>query len=318
MICPKDSNKQYIIPTKNWLKPIEKYIIDDINTEGLIMIGNFMDKERVIVKVTKQKKKNIKKANTIIEATKILKDMSNFVETYCSFSCLENFESLDNEYKDSKNFCNGNDDGYYVLLEIMKKYKHGSLFKLQHKLNIVEVVNITQQLILAQMHAYSKTGFLHNDLHLGNILIYKPKQSIQMKYEIQTESFRDKIIYISSDFIPIISDFNESTIYKKEYDLKRDDFNYDYTLCNNINNTFNQCLLLLKEKYRISIIKLVHEKRDDIDIYLGTSKKNLRSYYKKYYNYEDSKKRECGNALVFSSFLIRILDENTTNDWFNI
>jgi hypothetical protein len=112
MICPKDSNKQYIIPTKKWLIPIEKYITDDINTEGLIMLGNFMDKEKVIVKVTKQKK-----ANTIIEATRIVKDMSNFVETYCSFSCLENFEFLDNEYKDSKSFCNGKDDGYYILLE---------------------------------------------------------------------------------------------------------------------------------------------------------------------------------------------------------
>lgn len=316
MICPKNINKQYIIPTKKWLIPIEKYITDDINTEGLIMIGKFMDKEKVIVKITKQKKNNIKKSNIIIEATKIVKTIPNFVETFCSFSCLENFESLDNEYKDSKSFCNGKDDGYYILIEIMKKYKHGSLFKFKNKLNLTKVVNIVQQLILAQMYAYSKTGFLHNDTHLGNILIHKPEQPIQIKYEIQTESLRDKKIFISSDFIPIISDFNESTIYKN--DLERDDFNYNYTLCNNINNTFNQCLLLLKDKYSISIMKLLHEKRDNIDIYLETSKKNLRSYYKKYYNYEDSKKRECGNALVFSSFLIRILDENATNDWFDL
>jgi hypothetical protein len=35
MICPQDINKQYMISTKKWLK----YIIDDINTSGLIMIG---------------------------------------------------------------------------------------------------------------------------------------------------------------------------------------------------------------------------------------------------------------------------------------
>jgi hypothetical protein len=318
MICPKDSNKQYIIPTKKWLKPIEKYITDDINTEGLIMIGKFMDKEEVIVKITKQNKSGMKKKNNIIEVNKMIKDLPNFAETYCSFSCLENFDSLSNEYKNSKSFCNAKDDNKVITLEIMKKYKNGSLFKLQNKLNIEQVVNIMKQLMLAQIHAYSKIGFLHNDTHLGNILIHKSKRSIQIKYEIKTESFKEKEIIITSDFIPIFSDFNESIIYKKEYDLKRDDFNYDYTLCNNINNTFNQCLLLLKDKYNIPIIKLIHKKIDDIDIYLGKSKKNLRSYYKKYYNYEDSKKKECGIALVFSSFLIRFLDEHSTDNWFDL
>jgi len=49
MICPQDINKQYMIPTKKWLK----YIIDDINTSGLIMIGKMLNKEEVIVKITK-------------------------------------------------------------------------------------------------------------------------------------------------------------------------------------------------------------------------------------------------------------------------
>jgi len=56
MICPQDNNKQYIIPTKKWLKPIEKLI-----TEGLLVVSKFIDKEEVIVKITKQKKENIKK-----------------------------------------------------------------------------------------------------------------------------------------------------------------------------------------------------------------------------------------------------------------
>jgi len=73
MICPQDNNKQYIIPTKKWLKPIEKLITEDINTEGLLMVSKFIDKEEVIVKITKQKKENIKKANIILEANKILR-----------------------------------------------------------------------------------------------------------------------------------------------------------------------------------------------------------------------------------------------------
>jgi len=318
MICSQDNNKQYIIPTKKWLKPIEKFITDDININGLIMIGKMLDKEEVIVKVTKQKKENIKKINTIIEINKIIKDLPNFAETYCSFSCLENFESFDNEYKNSKSFCNGIDDGYFVILEIMKKYKNGSLFKLKEKLNIDDVVNILKQLMLSQIHAYSKTGVLHNDPHLGNFLIHKSKKPIQIKYKIKTDILIERSILVSSDFIPIISDFNDSTIYKENNNLKKEDFNYNYTLCKNIYNTFNQCLLLLKEKYRITIIKLVSKKENDIDIYLRTSEKNLRSYYKKYYDYENSIARECSYALSFSSFLISFLDENTTDYWFNL
>jgi len=310
MICPQDSNKQYIIPTKKWLKPIEKYITDDINTEGLIMLGKFMDKEKVIVKITKGKR------DDIIEINKIIKNLPNFAETYCSFSCLENFNSLANDYKDSKGFCNAKDDNKVITLEIMKKYKHGSLFKLQNSLNIYDVFNITQQLLLSQIHAYSKTGFLHNDTHLGNILIHKSKKPTQINYEIQTDSHIKTEIIVKSEFIPIISDFNEAFIYKKDISLS--EFKKQFTLCKNIIATFNQCLLLLKEKYRIPIMKLIHEKNDNIDRYLGTSIKNLRSYYKKYYSYEDSKKRECSNALVFSSFLISLLDDKGTNYWFDV
>jgi RIO-like serine/threonine protein kinase len=312
MICPQETNKQYIIPTKKWLKPIEKYITYDVNTEGLIMLGKFIDKEEVIVKITKDKRYDI------IEINKLIKDLPNFAETYCSFSCLENFDSLFNEYKDSKSFCNAKDDNKVITLEIMKKYKNGSLFKLQNKLNIEQVVNIMKQLMLAQMHAYSKTGLLHNDMHLGNVLIHKSKKLIQIKYEIQTDSHIKTEINISSDFIPIISDFNEASIYKKDHDLKLLEFRKQFTLCKNINDTFNQCLLLLKEKYYISIIKLIHTKTYEINKYLGTSTKNLRSYYKKYYNYEDSKKRECINALAFSSFLISFLDEHSTDNWFDL
>ena len=65
-------------------------------------------------------------------------------------------------------------------------------------------------------------------------------------------------------------------------------------------------------------MKLINTKTYEINKYLGTSTKNLRSYYKKYYNYEDSKKRECRNALAFSSFLISFLDEHSTDNWFDL
>jgi hypothetical protein len=104
MSCPLNNDKQYIIPTKKWLKPIEPLILDDINTSGLIMIADFIEKEKVIVKITKGKR------DDIIEINKIIKDMPNFVKTYCSFSCLETFDALDTKYDKINSFCNAKAD----------------------------------------------------------------------------------------------------------------------------------------------------------------------------------------------------------------
>lgn len=41
MKCPKNNDKQYIIPTKKWLKPIEPFIINEINTSGLLLVAEF-------------------------------------------------------------------------------------------------------------------------------------------------------------------------------------------------------------------------------------------------------------------------------------
>lgn len=315
MICPQDNNKQYIIPTKKWLKPVEKFITNDINTEGLLIVSKFIDNEDVIVKITQEKR------DDVVEINKVIKNLPNFIETYCSFVCLENFNSISNEYINANSFCDviDNDNNKVITLEIIKKYKNGSLFKFQNKLNKNQVVNILEQLLLAQIHAYSKVGFVHNDLHLGNILIHKLKKPIETKYEFQTDSHIKTEIIVASNFItPIISDFNESIIYKKDNNLSLDDYKKQITLCKNINKTFNQCLLLLKEQDYIQIMKLIYEKTYEINRYLSTSTKNLRSYYKKYYNYDDSKKRECSTAFAFSSFLINIINENATDYWFNL
>ncbi len=321
MICTQNNNKQYIIPTKKWLKPIEKLITYYINTEGLTTITNFIDKKKVIVKITKGEKGNI-----IIEANKIVKNMPNFIQTYSGFTCLENYELLfdsriETQLIDIVNQkqLGAEDNNKIITLEIMKKYKNGSLSTLQNKLNIKQVVNILQQLTLAQIHVYSKTGFLHNNLHLGNILIHKVKKPTHIIYEFKIGYLRNDEINVLSNFIiPLISDFNESSIYKKECDFTLEEFRKQFTLCKNIYNTFNQCLLLLNEQDYIQIMKLIKEKEDNIDRSLGTSTKNLRSYYKTYYNYEESKKRECSTALALSSLLISILDEKATDYWFGL
>jgi len=243
------------------------------------------------------------KRNDIIDTNKIIKDLPNFVETYCSFSCLEDYNSIKDNYKDSKEFCNSNDDNRIITLEIMKKYKYGSLFRYKDQFGIKQVVDIMKQLFLAQIHAFSNENFLHNDTHLGNFLIEKRKDKITINYSFQTDSVDKSETNIKTNIIYLLSDFNDSYIYKNDNNLSLKDTKKDYTLRRNIYKTFNECLLLLKEKYYIEIRKNIIKNQEEIDNQLMLSSKNLRSYYKKYYKYDFFNKKECTMSFAFSILL---------------
>jgi hypothetical protein len=58
--CPNMNNeiKEYVIPTKSWLVPIEKLMIDnDINTRGKIYVAKLLEKDKILVKITGKKRR---------------------------------------------------------------------------------------------------------------------------------------------------------------------------------------------------------------------------------------------------------------------
>ena len=120
--CHITEQKQYIIPTKNWLKPVEPLIIEDSNTAGLLMIAKLVNEEKVIVKITKNKNKKI------IVLSNNLSILFNFVKTYCSFSCTEKYEKIDKKYQDNNYFCS-TVEIQYLTIKIMKKYIGFSKYK---------------------------------------------------------------------------------------------------------------------------------------------------------------------------------------------
>ena len=61
--CIKDSEtKKYIIPTNEWLKPLEP-LITSISTEEKIMLADMVNKKKVVVKLTQNA--DLKKIKTI-------------------------------------------------------------------------------------------------------------------------------------------------------------------------------------------------------------------------------------------------------------
>jgi hypothetical protein len=211
--------KNYIIPTKDWLIPINKFLTKDINTQGILFEAELkyndklkeilidkINNRKVIVKITYGKNNKIKKFNERIKNKNDNKiNLPNFVNTYTTIICRENELKIEK----NKQFCNGNDSDKIITLEIMDKYNNISSFinKNNKKLNIL----ILQQLLLAQINLFKKFKYTHNDFHLGNILYKKHKDPITLNYKYIDKKIKDvKIEIILSDYDNVFEFTNEN------------------------------------------------------------------------------------------------------------
>ena len=145
---------------------------------------------------------------------------------------------------------------------------------------------LLQQLLCAQLVAFKKYGFIHNDIHLGNILFDdKPFNYI---YNLEPNNY--KKININSPTTVVLTDFDKSQLLNPKY---RKLYNSDYpnvkyydifaTMPYNIFKTFKNILSLYKHgnevMYEIDNIKI--NGRNELEysnIDYNKSQRNLVKY----------------------------------------
>ena len=251
MKCPKN----YSIPTNNWLKPLE-ILHQDNNLIMSSELTNDIKKENVIVKITKSDPKNF---NTQ-KIYNIIKKSKHIIEIYCFLSCNENKTNLTNEYKDILGFCTRdtiNNENIFINLEIMKKYKH-SLLKYQNKLNLETVKQILLYLLNMQYELYYNYGFVHRDIHLGNIFIEKNDphiiEFISYDFDLPFDIIQEIQVKMNINFKLYLTDFEDSLIFKKslypeitKFLQDKNNIIKDNTLMKTLYNTFETCLELIKD-----------------------------------------------------------------------
>ena len=67
--CLKNSTtKKYIVPTNEWLVPLEP-LITSISTKGKLILANMITKEKVVVKITQNINKLLKNKDRFIQQT---------------------------------------------------------------------------------------------------------------------------------------------------------------------------------------------------------------------------------------------------------
>jgi hypothetical protein len=212
--CPNINKiKEFAIPTKDWLVPIEKLLIEkDINTKGRIYIANLMNKGQIIVKITNERKDR----NTINEN---LSNFPNIVKTFCTFSCKDDFLLIEK----NNQFCNTTDskNNRKFTLELMEKYPR-SLSAKKISIDVYKVALL--ELIFAQFNIFSKFGYTHNDIHSGNVLskVTKEKNTFRYKYFIpsyfkKNDFCKNNVCEIQSNIHFVLSDFDEIRILDEQY-----------------------------------------------------------------------------------------------------
>lgn len=285
MKCPKE----YKLPTKDWLVPL-KILVDQYNVENSDtilfdskLIESEIKKERVIVKIIK--KTSFLKTNE--ELYNIIKKTPHIVKIYCFINCNEKKNVLTNNYKDTLGFCNGNHhdkDNQLITLEIMRRYE-SSLNKYNDSLNEKTMIHFLKYLLHIQLELFDTYGFVHNDMHLGNVLIRKlDKQTttIVFNYDKNKINFDTNIMLYIADFDYSLILFNSINPKISNFLKNKDNRKYDYTLESNIYNTFYHCLNLLKDETLKT--KLHHLLKDGKindytrDSYYEKTKKNFSAY----------------------------------------
>ena len=240
--CPNlDKVKEYVIPTKHWLKPIEKLIIKhgESNQTGILYITELINKSKILVKVSKGKMHNIQKVNDKIY------NMPNIVKTYCTFVCKDNFLLIEK----NKQFCNKSEEKYnanYVTLELMKKY-NDSLTGIRN-LNLSEYSNMIVQICIGQLNLFSKYGYTHNDIHTGNILYYTHTTTKTLYYKYLILKYFSNKLEVKNEYV--LSDFDNKLLklsYEYLKNIDSSDEYYLYSLFDNILSTIGKTLILLKD-----------------------------------------------------------------------
>ena len=154
--------------TDGWLIPNKLLPVDRGENKNKLIIANIIKKKKVVVKISK-KKELLEKDFLTSKKLEELKCI-NFAKYLGFFSCNDNFNNYNINKPLPKYFCKNNGTENYFLF--MKYYDIGSVLNYKPK-SLNDIISIINQVIGSMILAFETFGFIHGDLHPGNILIKK-------------------------------------------------------------------------------------------------------------------------------------------------
>lgn len=176
---------------KGWL-----HIEDKLVEESPVLKGVLDKRKHVVVKYGSPE--TIKKDYSIAMT---LHQIPNMINYYCMFECNDHIETIGKKSYVCES--DGDDAVGYIL---MPHYAMGTMNAFKWTLQTFPLMkNVLKQICFAILLAMEKHAFVHNDLHLNNVLLRRTA-----KREL---SYGDRTLPLM-DFYAILMDFERSTVHQ--------------------------------------------------------------------------------------------------------
>lgn len=181
-----------------------KKILYETNNKDILIINALFDKNiDIVLKISYNEKieKEFEIANSLL-------NLPNFIRYFCKFICNDSIINILNNRNNITNYKICKTGNQTIGFLVMKHYELGSVEKFNWTTNNTNILkNILKQVVFAYLYAYFTIGFIHGDLHCGNILL-KPNRQDTITYGNNTL----KIYTLEA----MIMDFEKSKIGQKD------------------------------------------------------------------------------------------------------
>jgi hypothetical protein len=214
----------------------EKYHIFCKNLDLLRLIETIhINKERAILKALLENKSKLKRAEFVVKigtgetiskeyriGTKLYREIPGFIEYYCLIKCTD---SLDNK------LCTGDKKDQMMNILVMPYISAGSMRSFDwNETNMDLFKSCLKQLFISLYIAFNMFGFLHTDIHLGNVLM-KPTTAINVMYfNTAVPLYGYKIVIMDFEHSFIGVDKKETGYFYKDIGHILDDIGYHLEL----------------------------------------------------------------------------------------
>jgi hypothetical protein len=190
---------------------LDKWITDLVqigvpSAEGIALTGGIrFVSDALVVKIS-----NDPKSNTLVHeyfvgsVLNTLRSITpNFMYVFSGLSC--NLPTLNNQ-KQLINLCSQKGTVKYLISEYIDGTPLEKLI-IDRIIDMNKIIKIILEILLALNVAWSKYNFVHQDLHLKNILVRRLRQETIFSYPVGEEQ-----IYIINDYLPVIIDYGLSRL----------------------------------------------------------------------------------------------------------
>jgi tRNA A-37 threonylcarbamoyl transferase component Bud32 len=184
--------------TRHWLA-IEERMKHDL-TKYAVFKGVLEKEKQVVIKLGP----SVLQQEYILGETLAALNLPTFLRHLCVFDCFDNKQELFNKLSIPSHLCKKTDDPIHILV---MPFIQGlpAIDCAWTRSNVSDLVLAFKHVVISLFAAFHHFGFIHGDLHPGNVLLHPIKKDIPINYSLYGE-------LEAHGYLPVIMDYDMSTL----------------------------------------------------------------------------------------------------------